>query len=530
MLAENLRLRILEPGGSDLTLPLFLYRPYSRSLKNGRESADPTGPLEWRARFTPRRAGALRVALEARDGEQWVEQATALVTALPSDAHGFISVSPTNPRLLAFDDGAPFFAIGENLCWPGPRGTYDYDYYLAKISAHRANLIRIWVGPTHLFTLERIPNPGEQDVGLGRYDLRAAWYLDTFMEAARRHGVAVLLCTESFPSLRSSEPHAIWDLNPYNSANAGPCAQPSDFFINPRARSGYSRLLDYMSARWGPSPSLFAWELWNEVDITQNYDSHVVREWHRVMAAHLRSVDPYHHLITTSFAFSEGDPTIDALDELDLVQTHCYSAEDFAMGLYRYAQQKRFLRKPHLVAEFGLQEEAQRKADPKGLHLHNGIWSTALSGNAGAAMLWDWDSYVDAFDLYPQFRALADFLDGVPWRDPALRPVEALCDGVPQPDANTPLRVFGIQTDRQACLWLQNPQSTVGALLQEQTPAAVSRPVRVGVLPGKYLVRWFDTWAGRWTKQETLEAGPRWLDLSPPPVERDLACALTPAP
>ena len=53
--------------------------------------------------------------------------------------HGFLRVSPLDHRYLTYDDGTPYFAIGENLSWYDARGTYAYDDWLDQL-AHDVEL------------------------------------------------------------------------------------------------------------------------------------------------------------------------------------------------------------------------------------------------------------------------------------------------------------------------------------------------------------------------------------------------------
>ena len=83
-------------------------------------------------------------------------------------------------------------------------------------------------------------------------------------------------------------------------------------------------------ARWSYSPAILSWEFWNEVNIIEKYISEDSVPWHREMARYLRELDPYDHLITTSWAGTEGDPDVDALPEMDYIQSHQYGARDAA--------------------------------------------------------------------------------------------------------------------------------------------------------------------------------------------------------
>src|SRR3712207_803358 len=149
-----------------------------------------------------------------------------------------------------------------------------------------------------------------------------------------------MFCLESFNSLRSRHEHAMWLQNPYNRANGGPLASPQQFFTDERARRLFRQKLRYAVARWGYSTHLMAWEFWNEVDLTDQYASTAVRDWHAVMSRHLRELDPWDHLQSTSYARSEGDAAVDGLRELDFVQTHRYGPLDMAADLPEWSRRK----------------------------------------------------------------------------------------------------------------------------------------------------------------------------------------------
>ena len=83
-----------------------------------------------------------------------------------------------------------------------------------------------------------------------------------------------------------------------------------------------------------------------------------------------------------------------------------------------------YTRKPVLLSEFSLNRwTAPLEDDPTGVHIRNTIWVAALTGAAGGAMPWWWDSYVEAEDLYDWFIPLARFAQAMPWTSPDFQPV-----------------------------------------------------------------------------------------------------------
>ncbi|MBN2450961.1 MAG: DUF5060 domain-containing protein [Lentisphaeria bacterium] len=408
--------RITGPDGHELIVPGFFTCPYERSRAGTTERLSPLEGAGWRIRFCPRLPGPHQGRVILADGTGTVEHPFAF-TVTPAQHRGFVRVAKTNPIYLEFEDGTPYFAIGENVCWPGPGGTYDYDNYWRRLGDNGANYARLWIGPFDCFTLERVARGLEDHAGLGRIDLEGAWRVDTVLDEAARQGILIMFCIDSFNSLRIREPHAIWSRCPYNRANGGPLASPGEFFTNPTARALFQRRLRYIVARWGHLPTLLSWEFWNEVNIIETYVSEDVTPWHRDMARALRDTDPYDHLITTSWAGTAGDPAIDALPEMDYIQSHQYGAHDAADFMIRICREKiaRF-GKPHYFGEYGTGTRAEGTLeDVDGIHLHNGLWSGIFGNAAGTAMLWWWDNYVEPRDLYHHFRPVAEFVRGIPF-------------------------------------------------------------------------------------------------------------------
>lgn len=416
--------RLISPSGRETVVHGFEYQEFERSLEENQERLTPTRPPAFRVRFTPDEVGAWR-------GDIWVRTPTGRSTqefsfaCFESSSHGFVRVAPNHTH-FAFDDGTSYFAVGENVCWSGSRGTFDYDDWFAKLAEQGANYARLWIGPFNSFTLER-EFSGPAFDGLGVQDPASAWRLDQVLRLAEKHGIYLVLCTRSFNALRTRPEYPMWKDNPYNRVNGGPLERPQEFFTDPLANDQYRILLRYLVARYGYSTNVLAWEFWNEVDLVDGYDSKMVEAWHKEMARDLRAMDPYRHLITTSFANSDGDGLVDALAGIDYVQTHNYGALDEAATLSAFCRQKsRLYKKPTLVGEYGVDTHVQgNSADPEGVHLHNGLWAPVFSQSAGTGMIWWWDNYVDPGKLYPLFGAIARFVKDVPWATHTWKPLAA---------------------------------------------------------------------------------------------------------
>ena len=156
------------PSGKEVVVGGFHFRDFERALEGRNEKLAPKGEPEWRVRFTPAEAGAHRwwVTAKTKAGASKTEPKS--FTAAPAPFKGFIRTGSVSKLHFEFDDGSPYFAVGENVCWPGSRGTYDYDDWFGKLAEAGGNYARLWIGPFDSFTLEAKAG------GLGRYDLANA--------------------------------------------------------------------------------------------------------------------------------------------------------------------------------------------------------------------------------------------------------------------------------------------------------------------------------------------------------------------
>lgn len=401
------RARFLSPSGRVVLVDGFWYQDFTRSLDGQREVLSPKGDPEWRIRFTPDETGTWAYTVTARDqtGTRASVTKTFRAVAAARGHRGFIR---TAGRGFAWSTGEPFFPVGENLAYAGPLATFAYDAWLGQLAAHEATWARIWVGPLAPFVLE--PEAG-------RYDLKAAWRLDHVLRTAEQGGVRLALCADAYSALRTRPGPALWSSHPYNRARGAFLTRPADFFTDKQARARFAARLRYLAARYGYSPSVFSWELMDEADLTDDFDVTSVRAWVVEMARALRGADPYHHPITISFGEPEGVPEIDALPQIDYVQTHLYGAGDMTLALNTVCEAKaRRYDRPNLVSETAPSvRRVVTDLDAAAIWLHDALWAPVFAGAAGSGMPWWWDTSMHALDRYSEITPLARFTTGVPW-------------------------------------------------------------------------------------------------------------------
>ncbi|MCP4642035.1 MAG: cellulase family glycosylhydrolase [bacterium] len=415
---------VTPPGGESWTVPGFLYEPYERKLEDGVEQVTLAGQASWQVRVSFPAAGAHTITVSATDASGTVSADPIPVQVEGADVPGMVRRHPEDRRYFVTDRGETFYLVGANVCWSDGRGTFAYDAWMSKYADAGCNFLRVWLAPG--WTMCSLNN---LDTGFGRIDLGSAWRLDQVIENAERLGLRAMLCIDSFNILRRKERrYGDWENSPYVKANGGPLDVPSEYFTDETMLSAYRDRLRYLVARYGYSPSVFAWEFWNEVDIIDDYDSDLVTAWHGMMARHLRKTDPWDHLISTSHAGPFGDPRLDVIPELDFVQTHRYGAKDMAVELARDRETKLAAKdRPHFHGEYGVSHSGQKttEMDPTGIHIHNGQFSSVGQLQAGGPMTWWWDSYIDPVGLYPIYAAFNRWIGDVDFVAQHVQPILA---------------------------------------------------------------------------------------------------------
>ncbi|HEY3340508.1 MAG TPA: DUF5060 domain-containing protein, partial [Anaerolineae bacterium] len=366
------------PTGEQTNVPAFFYQSFDPRTQQ------PIWPQSWKARFTPTREGSWTARATLKTPSVTVQSAPIQFDVTPAVSRGFVRISTEDKRYLGFDNGESYFPVGLNLGWGHANPLQDYQRWLDALQANHASVTRIWMS-SWAFGIEWA------DSGLGRYKLDKAWQLDQVMQMAQSRDISVILVLINHGAFNVTV-NPEWASNPYNAELGGPCQEPVDFATNPVAQKLFQKRLRYIAARWGYATNLLAWEWWNEVDLTPIGELNVLRPWLATMTPYLRSVDPYHHLTSISYASISDARTID-LPEIDVQQYHEYSANDPRTNMPRaYARLTGFgsgpASRPFLYTEFGASSSAEQptRFDNEGIQFHNGLWASAFSGFASAAM------------------------------------------------------------------------------------------------------------------------------------------------
>lgn len=406
--------QITRPDGSTVTVPAFFMHPYEstdgRTRLESNVTYQPAGEPGWRLRYAPTQAGRHIVRLTAALGAtgQTAESQPIAFEAAPSDHPGYVRISPDNP--LYFErtaDRSLFYPTGVNLPWTRTRQRShytgepekDYEYYFSKAAGQMSGT-RVW--QCHYAWLEWMPVPGEPADnswsgygGLNHYNQMVASAFDRVFELAEQARVPVMLVLDDNDEHQQAEKRHAWPFNPYNVINGGPCEDPTGVFTSPEAQRAYRNRVRYILARWGYSPALWALNSWND---RVGAPPEVV--------AWLRGIHDYVHDLV-----GDWRPVIYGTN---------FRFDAQAISDYAQAEKGGLVPgKPNVIQEGYFTTNRKWFVET----LREEVW-TNLARGRGGVMIWP-HPLVDQADAWSEFRAVTDFLKGVPLHRQVFEPVDA---------------------------------------------------------------------------------------------------------
>jgi hypothetical protein len=375
----DVRVQIVQPDNATVSLPAFY-----------------DGGTTWRVRHTPSLPGGYRVLAVTLNGQNLsvanLQPTSWLVSGAPWN-HGFVAVDPANASRFVTGDGRRYYPLGQDAAWD-TSSTTNVVGIMAKLGAAHENWSRVWMDPWDGKNLDW-PRVGN----FGTLSLTVALKWDAIVSAAEQNGVSFQMTLHHHGEYSSNvDPN--WPQNPYNTANGGFLSDATQFFTNATAKALTKRKLRYAAARWGHSPAIMGWELFNEVQFTDAAQAGLwanIGAWHDEMAQFLRSQDIYHHLITTS---SQLDEPI--WGQCDYYQHHDYPADLISALRDAAGVPAGQPVKPIFGGECGMQGTPF-------FGFHGPLWAGLMGAQSGAAQQWYWD-HIDADNAYSLFHAARDFV------------------------------------------------------------------------------------------------------------------------
>jgi hypothetical protein len=417
--AEEVRLdlELISPSGTQLNIPAYYDDGQSGNLS------------AWKIRFTPVETGKYSGTFALTRGNQTDLGPAISFEVAPASGKGFLHAG--NDWAFRFDNGQYFRGIGENIAWESrsrddsrffrdlnESSRFNYEYLLGKLAADGGNFFRTWMCPWNLpLEWKTVANTNRYANDEDEFNASAMRRMDQLVDLAESLDLYLMLTLDNSGDFQGRS----WQHNNYNRANGGPIANPEDFFTDPAAKARYKDRLRYLVARWGYSPHIAAWEFFNEIDnlmydLPQKIPDHIITAWHTEMSDYLKSIDPYHHLITTSISHREVAGLYD-IPSMGFNQIHIYGHNGRSnLTSFPEILQRNSLRhgKPYVIGEYGFEWDWSKNFDDFAGDMDGdfkkGLWFGLFSPTPILPMSWWWE-YFDQRGTTPYITRVRPVLD-----------------------------------------------------------------------------------------------------------------------
>ena len=464
------------------------------------------GGTLWKFRFVPRVEGTWNVSLGLKSQGRRIAAGREWFRCRGQAGKGFLERSPANPYRLQYGDGTPYYAVGIQPCGAAEEGldgplaghgqwrSVPMDTYLQAFQG-AANLFRIQLGQgTRAGCAREVMTKA---LGVYRYDLEACKLLDDTYRMLGQYGFSTILILFQDMSLWQTDSTLFGtnkDLEGWKNIH------------NEKAMAPVKHFLRYAIARWAAYTDI--WELFNE-------DSYTPDDWLEPIAAYVRGLDPYGHLLTTNYERPRAAWA-------DVVTAHMYMAipawETEGQLTREFARLKSF-GKPVMFTEFGNKGWLSNR-DPDKWRI--AVWTAFM--NESSMLFWSMGGIQTVPDplrrggnanayLGPEdrryFRNFAAFAHNLP---AGLRPALVGSGG-----GLDPLNRYALSDGKLSVLYVQH---------RTGHDSAVAADIFLWTGPGEFEVRWFDPRGGEWSGTESKAAEGEVLRLRSPEVTQDLAAKI----
>jgi mannan endo-1,4-beta-mannosidase len=446
-------------------------------------------------------------------------------------------------------DGAPWAPIGHNdaVNWPelAPlfrrRDRGAVEDHLLWLRDHGVTCIRVmleYCQSEHRY-FER---------PVGRFAPNMVQFWDDLFTLLEKVGLRVLLTTYDtfFMWIR-------WHHHPYNRANGGVCASRAEWLTCPEMRVAIKERLAFASDRWGGSPALFAWDIWNEIHPAHGGgDPATAAPFIEDVASWLRAHEVarrgYANLQTVSVFGPEliNHPgLVEAIfrhPALDFANTHLYEygtiddpadtvAPALAVARLMRAAVREAGARPVFDSEHGPIHSFKDKKRTLSVafddeYFRHIQWAHLASGGAGGGMRWpNRHPHVLTSGMREAQRALAQFLPLIDWRSFNRRNLseDLGCD-------DPGLALAGCGDERQALIWTVRTDSLSQDGTVKPWQAAPNATLVVpGLEDGHYAVTTYDTTQGAVRARFEAQSAGGMMRRAIGCVHSDLAVAITPS-
>lgn len=352
----SLDMNLISPSGNLIILPCYY------------ESGESAAKSVWKARFSARETGTYSYQFVLKkEGKVISNTKNEVFNVIKSSAKGFLS--PNDFWTFRYDNGELFRGIGENICWESrdsddskffralhEERRFNYDFMLTKLAANGGNFFRTWMIYWNLpVDWKTVKNNSRYHNTNSPYNESGMKRMDYLVQLCDSLGIHMMLALESHAGYLGTG----WELSNYNTKNGGNANTPYEFFTLSEAKQQYKNKLRLMVARYGYSPSIGAWEFFNEIDnamyngnAENQIPASVITLWHDEMSSFLKGIDPFGHMVTTSISHRDVEGMND-LKNIDFNQRHIYKNTNGIPETIREYTKKH--NKPYVIGESGFE-------------------------------------------------------------------------------------------------------------------------------------------------------------------------------
>lgn len=446
------KIEVISPSGRSESIYPFEYQPINIEYDpEGIERIRADGAPTLLARYTPTESG--RYTFLACSGDEVACREE--ISVLKSDDHGYVEVSDTDSRYFTYSDGAPFFWLGINLCFPTAYeqssgtefglsgnvaylGLRQYERWIKRCAENGVNIIRLWLG--HDYWSPDTENAYELDaVKLSK--------LDRFVSMAKRYGLKLKLTLEHFRQF-GYDKKALFYKRLYH--NSKPCESSMEWLTSEDFTEAWMYKVGELAKRYSGDTDVVMIELWNEMNCVGGYNQPVIIEWNKKILPRVKELFP-HQLVTNSLGSLDCNSTAEFYkifpwDNTDALQIHRYldqgapfkiCGESPIPSIKEAFDSMRTNKRPMLLAETGAvnnchsSEFKYYSADDRGIIFVDCIYTPIFVGSAGCGNIWHWDRrYIESKNHYKLFKPLLRLVDGVDFANEGFEPVDLSSDKV----------------------------------------------------------------------------------------------------
>lgn len=437
---------ITTPSGEEFEVRAFKTRDYRIHRDEVRFSKPLTkaqNPIYIQARYFPQELGVHKYSAYTTENEL---VATGEFDVENSKKYqGYIGVSKNDKRYFAYEDGTSFVPIGismpqsamytarDSYMYPhyeihGKRyctlGVFEYERIIKKMRENGMNLIKICIGGS-IFDART----GESEA----YDYGAFAALDLIIDLCRNSNVKVMLTFDIFRSLGSDKDVEDRYIGIRKDPSTGHrFYSAAEYLKTPDFFAEWVKDLRGYVYRYGNDPTIFAFELWDEMDRIKDYNIGDITHFTNMLVMGIRNRVP-HTMVTTSLSrydhpdklenqklLSDCGIDFDQLHRcIDTACKHPDCHDEMQIMITSGVNDLKPKNKPLLVSQTGMVNPGTDQSflgyrwDHTGIVLHDTAFAAFFAGAAGLGFMNETADYVDSQNLWEHYKVFAEMINSL---------------------------------------------------------------------------------------------------------------------